>query len=143
MDMEIQYYNKIRWGLAPLAPNDAPPLMMIMQIQFLIYLSAEINSQMANFRDSTDTYKSSNKIAQDKTSTKQQENGSAKAFTIKQKLLKIPVYLQTVLAAEGQYLGKQLTVVKLLTYSPNRITKYNSVPGSKSILHFKSDPSKI
>jgi hypothetical protein len=24
--MEIQYYNKIRWGLAPLAPNDAPPL---------------------------------------------------------------------------------------------------------------------
>jgi hypothetical protein len=26
MNMEIQYYNKIRWGLAPLAPNDAPPL---------------------------------------------------------------------------------------------------------------------
>jgi hypothetical protein len=25
--MEIQYYNKIRWGLAPLAPNDAPPLV--------------------------------------------------------------------------------------------------------------------
>jgi hypothetical protein len=25
--MEIQYYNKIRWGLAPLAPNDAPPLL--------------------------------------------------------------------------------------------------------------------
>jgi hypothetical protein len=24
--MKIQYYNKIRWGLAPLAPNDAPPL---------------------------------------------------------------------------------------------------------------------
>jgi hypothetical protein len=28
MNMEIQYYNKIRWGLAPLAPNDAPPLVM-------------------------------------------------------------------------------------------------------------------
>jgi hypothetical protein len=27
MNMEIQYYNKIRWGLAPLAPNDAPPLI--------------------------------------------------------------------------------------------------------------------
>jgi hypothetical protein len=27
MNMEIQYYNKIRWGLAPLAPNDAPPLL--------------------------------------------------------------------------------------------------------------------
>jgi hypothetical protein len=27
MNMEIQYYNKIRWGLAPLAPNDAPPLV--------------------------------------------------------------------------------------------------------------------
>jgi hypothetical protein len=26
MNMEIQYYSKIRWGLAPLAPNDAPPL---------------------------------------------------------------------------------------------------------------------
>jgi hypothetical protein len=26
--MEIQYYNKIRWGLAPLAPNDAPPLVV-------------------------------------------------------------------------------------------------------------------
>jgi hypothetical protein len=26
--MEIQYYNKIRWGLAPLAPNDAPPLVL-------------------------------------------------------------------------------------------------------------------
>jgi hypothetical protein len=24
--MKIQYYNKIRWGLACLAPNDAPPL---------------------------------------------------------------------------------------------------------------------
>jgi hypothetical protein len=24
--MKIQYYNKIKWGLAPLAPNDAPPL---------------------------------------------------------------------------------------------------------------------
>jgi hypothetical protein len=22
--MKIQYYKKIRWGLAPLAPNDAP-----------------------------------------------------------------------------------------------------------------------
>jgi hypothetical protein len=26
MNMKIQYYNKIRWGLAPLAPNNAPPL---------------------------------------------------------------------------------------------------------------------
>jgi hypothetical protein len=26
MNMKIQYYNKIRWGLAPLAPNEAPPL---------------------------------------------------------------------------------------------------------------------
>jgi hypothetical protein len=26
MNMKIQYYNKIRWGLAPLAPKDAPPL---------------------------------------------------------------------------------------------------------------------
>jgi hypothetical protein len=26
MNMKIQYYKKIRWGLAPLAPNDAPPL---------------------------------------------------------------------------------------------------------------------
>jgi hypothetical protein len=26
MNMKIQYCNKIRWGLAPLAPNDAPPL---------------------------------------------------------------------------------------------------------------------
>jgi hypothetical protein len=24
--MKIQYYNKIMLGLAPLAPNDAPPL---------------------------------------------------------------------------------------------------------------------
>jgi hypothetical protein len=24
--MKIQYYNKIRWGLAPLAPNNAQPL---------------------------------------------------------------------------------------------------------------------
>jgi hypothetical protein len=27
--MKIQYHNKIRWGLAPLAPNDAPPLSLI------------------------------------------------------------------------------------------------------------------
>jgi hypothetical protein len=27
--MKIQYYNKIRWGLAPLAPNDAPPLTLL------------------------------------------------------------------------------------------------------------------
>jgi hypothetical protein len=26
MNMKIQYHNKIRWGLAPLTPNDAPPL---------------------------------------------------------------------------------------------------------------------
>jgi hypothetical protein len=25
--MKIQYYMKIRWGLAPLALNDAPPLV--------------------------------------------------------------------------------------------------------------------
>jgi hypothetical protein len=29
--MEIQYYSKIRWGLAPLAPNDAPPLTIAMK----------------------------------------------------------------------------------------------------------------
>jgi hypothetical protein len=27
MNMKIQYCNKSRWGLAPLAPNDAPPLL--------------------------------------------------------------------------------------------------------------------
>jgi hypothetical protein len=26
--MKFQYYNKTRWGLAPLAPNDAPPLLL-------------------------------------------------------------------------------------------------------------------
>jgi hypothetical protein len=26
--MKIQYYNKIRWGLAPLAPNDATELTL-------------------------------------------------------------------------------------------------------------------
>jgi hypothetical protein len=26
MNMKIQYYNKIRWDLAPLAPNDKPLL---------------------------------------------------------------------------------------------------------------------
>jgi hypothetical protein len=27
--MKIQHYNKIRWDLAPLAPNYAPPLLTI------------------------------------------------------------------------------------------------------------------
>jgi hypothetical protein len=28
-NMKFQYYNKTRWGLAPLAPNDAPPLVIL------------------------------------------------------------------------------------------------------------------
>jgi hypothetical protein len=31
MNMRIQYYNKIRWGLATLAPNDAPPPGVVLE----------------------------------------------------------------------------------------------------------------
>jgi hypothetical protein len=35
MNMEIQYYNKIRWGLAR---NDAPPLVIIIIIIIIIII---------------------------------------------------------------------------------------------------------
>jgi hypothetical protein len=69
---------------------------------------------MTNYRVSTNT-NNSNEAKQDKTTTKSK---SAKAFQTKTRLTKIPIDLQTALAAdthlaEGQWLTEQLIVVKL------------------------------
>jgi hypothetical protein len=71
-------------------------------IQFFIYLRAELNSQWANYRVSSNT-SNSNLTAQDKTNKKQQKQRKINPFrllTLKKEFLKISLSLRTVFTVE-------------------------------------------
>jgi hypothetical protein len=48
--MKFQYYNKIRWGLAPLAPNDAPPLS---DVKITVEVSKTSRKETHGYEDNT------------------------------------------------------------------------------------------